>query len=108
VILYPNRTAAVRTFLIDRQAIRVFKERDERWSSMIGQRLPTHDLVNFTFNLIARHGFASNLMVTLTDGSSQNVAVIASRGGLSWHGHESVSNSGFGSCGDGRVGRSSG
>jgi hypothetical protein len=56
VIHDPNRAVAIRTLLIDRQAIRMFKERDERWTSMFGQRLPPHDLVRFTFNLIACHG----------------------------------------------------
>lgn len=36
VILDPNRTIAVRTNLIDRQSIRVFKECDERWPGMFG------------------------------------------------------------------------
>jgi hypothetical protein len=59
MVLDPNRPVAVRTFLIDRQAIRVFKECDERRPSMFGQRLPLHDLVGFAFNLISRHGFAA-------------------------------------------------
>jgi hypothetical protein len=62
VILDQNRFVAIRAFLIDRQAIRVFKERDERWTSMFGQRLSPHDLVSFTFNFVACHGFVGELV----------------------------------------------
>ncbi len=62
MVLYPNHPVAVRTFLIDRQAIRAFKECDERRPRMFGQRLPLHDLVGFAFNLISRHGHIAELV----------------------------------------------
>jgi hypothetical protein len=63
VILDPDRTMTIRTLLVDGQAIRMFEKCDERWSSMFGQRLSPHDLVGFTFNLIARHGFVGELVI---------------------------------------------
>jgi hypothetical protein len=50
----------------------VFKERDERWSSMFGQRLPMQNLVGFPFNFIPRHGRVNppQVQISLPDSGS--------------------------------------